>query len=200
LVLLGSQVNRLNLGQQTDRLYWGNIAQDLTQQLDAVSTGVHFESAEVMAVTQPEFGTEVMRVAIRDLISRNTRVPLCVFELGIKYKFLKYGHSPQIFFMDFRPWKGAVLPFLNYKPNSRDEKGEFLRVSIARKYRNQIIIKEFIQENENNKEIMKSIISTASKINMDIPFKRFTSILGKDIWKNEILNINNLLKNSDKEN
>ncbi|PIT82120.1 hypothetical protein [Limnohabitans sp. 15K] len=185
LVLMGSQVNRLNLREQADRLHWVNITRDLTQQLDAVSSGVHFESAEVMAVTQPEAGTEVMRVAIRDLSSRNTRVPMCVFELGIKYKTLKSGPSPQMFFMDFRPWKGAVLPFVNFKPNSKDEQGEFLRISIHRAGRNKNKTNEYELDGQDS-HVIAHIGASLSKLVVDKIFKRFVTTLGYDLWVSEI--------------
>jgi hypothetical protein len=198
LVLMGSQVNRLNLREQADRLHWVNITRDLTQQLDAVSTGVHFQSAEVMAVTQPEAGTEVMRVAIRDLSSRNTRVPLCVFELGIRYKTLKSGPSPQTFFMDFRPWKGAVLPFVNFKPNSQDEQGEFLRINVVRTGRNKSSLSDLNELDFQDKQVVGSISSALSKMAATHMFKRFATSLGQDFWMRELtdfgLVINDYLK------
>ena len=182
---MGSQVNRLNLREQADRVHWVNITRDLTQQLDAVSTGVHFQSAEVMAVTQPEAGTEVMRVAIRDLSSRNTRVPLCVFELGIKYKTLKSGPSPQMFFMDFRPWKGAVLPFVKFKPNSQDAQGEFLRISVARTGRNKNKL-DASELDTQDRQVVGHIGSVISKMATDQMLKRFVATLGQELWMQEL--------------
>jgi hypothetical protein len=185
LVLIGSQVNRLNLRDMADRLHWVNITRDLTQQLDAISSGVHFQSAEVIAVSQPENGTELLRVAISDLNSRNTRVPLCVFELGIKFKTLKSGPSPQIFFMDFRPWKGAVLPFVSFKPNSQDEQGEFLRISVARTGRN----KNKLDTNgldTQDRQVVGQIGSVLSKMATDQMLKRFVTTLGKELWMQEL--------------
>lgn len=195
LVLAGSQVNRLNLREQADRLHWVTITRDLTQQLDAVSTGVHFQSAEVMAVTQPEAGTEVMRVAIRDLSSRNTRVPMCVFELGIKFKTLKSGPSPQMFFMDFRPWKGAVLPFVKFKPNSHDAQGEFLRVSLARTGRNKNKL-DFFELDSQDKELVGHIGSVLRKMISDQMLKQFKTTLGQEVWIDELENVGVVLNDS----
>jgi hypothetical protein len=182
---MGSQVNRLNLREQADRLHWVNITRDLTQQLDAVSTGVHFQSAEVMAVTQPVAGTELMRVAIRDLNIRNTRVPLCVVELGIQYKTLKSGPAPQVFFMDFRPWKGAVLPFASFKSNSQDEHGEFLRVkySIAKKNNDNKI---FDGISDQDQLIIKSFGEFLNVFSNDSMIVNFKTSIAKDIWVDTI--------------
>lgn len=186
LVFMGSQVNRLNLREQADRVHWVNITRDLTQQLDAVSTGVHFQSAEVMAVTQPEAGTEIMRVAIRDLSNRNTRVPLCVFELGIKYKTLKSGPTPQTFFMDFRPWKGAVLPFINYKPNSQDEQGEFLRISIGLTGQKKNSLSNIDSMDISDQLTVVQISKLLQRMINEQTFKRFASVLGHGLWIQEL--------------
>jgi hypothetical protein len=194
LVLMGSQVNRLNLREQADRLHWVNITRDLTQQLDAVSTGVHFESAEVMAVTQPEAGTEVLRVAIRDLSSRNTRVPLCVFELGIKYKTLKSGPSPQMFFMDFRPWKGAVLPFVNFKPNSQDALGEFLRISVVLTGRKKNKPQDVHELDTQDTTVIGQIGSVLKMLASEQALKRFATTLGQELWVQELHEVGSVLE------
>jgi hypothetical protein len=195
LALMGNQVNRLNLRELAERLYWSNITRDLTQQLDAVSTGVHFQSAEVMVVTQPQAGTEVLRVAIRDLNCRFTRVPLCVFELGIKYKTLKSGPSPQMFFLDFRPWKGSVLPFVSFKPNSKDEQGEFLRINMPRTGRNKNNL-DHLQLDIQDKQMIHSMGTVLSQIALDQKLKPFTTILGNELWIKELHSMGKALNDS----
>jgi hypothetical protein len=199
LVLIGSQVNRLNLRDKADRLHWVNITRDLTQQLDTISSGVHFQSAEVIAVSQPENGTELIRVAIRDLNSPNTRVPLCVFELGIKFKTLKSGPLPQIFFMDFRSWKGAVLPFVSFKPNSQDEQGEFLRISVALTGRN----KNKLDTNgldTQDRQVVGQIGSVLCKMATDQMLKRFVTTLGQELWMQELGDVGAALSASTHDN
>jgi hypothetical protein len=193
LVIIGSQVNRLNLSDKADRLHWVNITRDLTQQLDAISTGVHFQRLEVMAVTQPEAGTEVMRVAIQDLSSRYNHVPLIVFELGIKYKTFKSGPSPQMFFMDFRPWKGAVLPFVNFKPNNQDGQGEFLRISMLRSGRNRNN-PNFSDLDIKDKQMICGIVTVLRKIAESTKLNQFVTNLGQDFWMQELTEIENIFE------
>ena len=186
LVLVGSQVNRLNLREQADRVYVVNLTRDLTQSLDGLSSGVHFESAEIMAVTQPVAGTEVMRVAIRDLNIRNTRVPMCVLELGIQYKTLKSGPAPQVFFMDFRPWKGAVLPFASFKPNSQDEQGEFLRISVSRTGRSKNSPPDLGSLEVADQQMIVHLGAVLQHMLGDVALKRFKTALGHDVWLQEV--------------
>jgi hypothetical protein len=192
LVLTTSQVNRLNMRERADRMYWINNARDLMKELDSVSTGVHIESVEVMSVNQPELGTEVMRLAVRDLSSRNTRVPLCVFDLGIKYKKLKAGHLSQMFFIDFRPWKGAVMPFVSFKPNSQDEQGEFLRISLVRGVRkiNKI---ENLDLDIQDWQFVGHIGSALIKIAANHMLKHFSTSLGQEFWMKELQEVGGFL-------
>ncbi len=193
LVLIGSQVNRLNLPEQADRLFWANITRDLTQTLDNISSGMHFQSVEVMAVTKPDAVTEVLRVAIRDLSSRSIRVPLCVVELGIKYKVMKSGLLPQMFFIDFRPWKGAILPFINFKINNEDSQGEMFRIAIPRVGKLKTVLTELKELDPADRLLIASmgfIFKYLAESNIQA---RSPTVLSHELWAQELNEISSIL-------
>jgi hypothetical protein len=195
LLMLSSQVNRLKLHDQADRVRWSNIARDLSLQLESFSAGVHFQSAEVMSVTQPEVGKEVIRIAIRDMYSHNIRVQLCVFEIGVDFKILKSGPSPQMSYIDFRPWKGAALPFGIFKPNSQDELGKFFRICVARTGRNKNKL-NVIELDTQDGRMLSQIGSVLGKLATDQLLKRFVTKLGPAFWMQELTIVSSALCNA----
>lgn len=141
----------------------------------------HYQDVEIMSVTQPEAGVEVMCIASRDLNTRSARVSLCVSELGA---------AMQSFFMDFRPWKDPTLPFVNYKPNSQ---GEFMRVYLPCAGRNKKKSRELLAINATDREVIRHLSAVLHRMTAQETFTRFVTTLGHELWVQELWGVRGVI-------
>lgn len=182
LVLVGSHIGRLGQAAQADRVLWADAARQLTQKLEEISPGLHHEGVEVLAVAQPTPGLETIRLAIKQINTRNKRIPLLVFELGLQHKTVKGKRSPQAMYLEFRQWKATVPPFAGWKPNGQDAQGPFMRLNYPLKGKQRPQPAGLAELTLDDQALLASLQVLLPSALSGVQFARYTMQAPIDVW------------------
>jgi hypothetical protein len=115
------------------------------------------------------------------------KASLIIFELHLHYSH-KSKFIAQSLNIDFRPFRGATIPFVEWKPNHKDERGELMRLSFNLKSKSKLTsvnLKGFTEADMNTLEVITKISTALFESNA----QDMGLVVDKNQWKQEIQKI-----------
>jgi hypothetical protein len=121
-LMLSNQISRLSSIEKNEHLYWVDTFKLLASLLDSNACPFYYDNAKIIESGLREVNQEFVRVAVNNLLTNNFRAPLIMFDIN-----LDFSNRNRLNF-NFKPFKGASIPFVSWKTNANDENGDYFTI------------------------------------------------------------------------